>query len=412
MEKGEVVEVVLLDKDNNVLVDAKEFGLDVVKANTIQETFFVKQEELKGFQDSYLSIIKSEITDELSEEAKALRNKLVKYRTGVDKIHAAEKSFYLQAGKFVDALKHKIQAPGISMETNLKEIEDHQKNIEKAKLEKLQQERESALAPYVESTEGRDLCSMDVDVWEAYLFMQKTKFEKAQEEEKALEAQRQAELAKLKVLETRRNETRPYANLKEVTDEILNDLSDEGYETLLEELKALKVAEDKKQADIVAENERLKAIQAEKDKEAEKLAKIRSERTKTLTPYAVYIRDWDKTLALDDKGFEAELKNLARAHSDQVAFEKEKADAQYEAMQKKLAIEAEENRLAISKKLEEDKIAEEKARVLALSKKSEGDQIKAWIDTFELPKATIDNDVTKDITERFEGFVKWAKGLV
>ena len=75
MKKGEIVEVVLLDKDNNVLVDAKEFGLDVVKANTIQETFFIKQEELKGFQDSYLSIINSEITDELSKEAKDLRNK-------------------------------------------------------------------------------------------------------------------------------------------------------------------------------------------------------------------------------------------------------------------------------------------------------------------------------------------------
>ena len=67
-------------------------------------------------------------------------------------------------------------------------------------------------------------------------------------------------------------------------------------------------------------------------------------------------------------------------------------------------------REAENKRLEGIKAeADAKAKLAA---ESESVQIKAWIDSFTLPASTVDNGVTKDIKEKFEGFKAWASGLI
>ena len=186
----------------------EEYGVSLQVALGIQSAFQLKIDEYNAFHEAYLQLINSEITEELSAQAKAMRNKLVKVRTGVDKIHKFEKSYYKQVGDLCDTLKHKVQANGIDMESNLKEIEDHQENINKALKATLQLEREKELSKYVEDVVGRDLASMEVDVWAGFLLLKKTEFEQreiqelvAREAEVAAEKKAAIQLARVEEIQ-------------------------------------------------------------------------------------------------------------------------------------------------------------------------------------------------------------------
>jgi hypothetical protein len=154
-------------KESGLIADINldELGIELSSAMNIQASFMPTFEEYKGYQEMYALIIKSEITPELCEQAKALKNKLVKVRTSIDRIHKSEKAYYLAASKFIDSLKNKLQEPGKLMEDNLKEIYEFYERQEEERLAKLQTERQELLSAYVDDAQDRDLKSMDEDVW-------------------------------------------------------------------------------------------------------------------------------------------------------------------------------------------------------------------------------------------------------
>lgn len=171
-------------------IDPKEFGLDEVQVVTIEQAFAPKIAERDGLTEIYQQVITKELTPELCSEAKQIRLKLVKVRTGIAEIHKTQKAFFLAAGRFVDAWKNKETAPVEQMESNLEQIENHFINIEKERIAKLEADRTAQLQQYTDII-PMSLGLMQDDVFNAYLASQK----KANEDRIA--AEKQAELDRI-----------------------------------------------------------------------------------------------------------------------------------------------------------------------------------------------------------------------
>ena len=122
-------------------VDPKEYGLDKDKARNIEKAFLPKIAERNGLVTIYEQILTAEITPELTDNAKSVRLKLVKVRTGIAEIHRTQKAFFRAAGLFVDAWKNKETLPVTQMEEKLFEIEDYYSKIEREKLDAVENDR-------------------------------------------------------------------------------------------------------------------------------------------------------------------------------------------------------------------------------------------------------------------------------
>ena len=180
------------NKNEVIVIDPKDYGLEKQNVVSIEEAFAPKIAEREALVEVYTNIISKEMSPELAIEAKEARLKLVKVRTGIATIHKTQKSFFLAAGRFVDAWKNKETEPVSQMEEGLKAIEDHFENIEREKLAQLQKERVAELSKYVDGADERELSGMDEDVWLAFLETKKKAHEDRlkQAEEERLERER------------------------------------------------------------------------------------------------------------------------------------------------------------------------------------------------------------------------------
>ncbi len=181
---------------NIAVIDPKEYGLVPEQVRPIEQAFMPKIVERDGLKKIYERIIVKELTPELCSEARELRLKLVKVRTGIADIHKTQKAYFLAAGRYVDAWKNKETLPVVQMEENLNAIEKHFENIEKAKKEALKAERITELAKYETDGSLINLGDMSDDIWNNYFSGVKLQYEKRKEEErKAEEARIAAEKA-------------------------------------------------------------------------------------------------------------------------------------------------------------------------------------------------------------------------
>jgi hypothetical protein len=152
-----------------VRIDPKEFGLEEKSVKTIEAAFAPKIAEREGFVKVYETLITGELTPELCVDAKALRNKLVKVRTGIAEVHKTQKAFFLASGKFVDAWKNKETLPVSQMEEKLSDIEKHFENIEAQRVFKLAEERTVKLSAYEPEMIIPNIGEMDESVWTNFL---------------------------------------------------------------------------------------------------------------------------------------------------------------------------------------------------------------------------------------------------
>lgn len=173
-----------------VKIDPKEYGLESDQVATIEQAFAPKIAERDGLVEIYQQVITKELTPELCAEARQIRMKLVKVRTGIAEIHKTQKAFFLAAGRFVDAWKNKETAPVEQMEENLEKIENHFINLEKERIAKLEAERIEQLRQYTEII-PMSLGLMQEDVFQAYLSSQKKAYEDR------IAAEKQAELDRI-----------------------------------------------------------------------------------------------------------------------------------------------------------------------------------------------------------------------
>lgn len=273
-----------------IKINAQDFGIEPQKEDELIGNLKQIQYERNVLENQYNEVIKMNIEDlKTSKIAKELRLKIRDNRTkGIETWHKTTKNFFLKGSQFVDAVKNKEIAINERMESNLEQIEKYFENLEKQKIEKLQQERIELITPFIENTSNLNLGNMEQDVFEAYLTAKKNAYndrieakrieeleriEKQKAEAEAIEKQR-LENEKLKA-EAELREKEIKAERKKQADILAKERAEaeaklkaeiEAKEKIEAELKA------KKDAEIKAENEKLESEKLLK-KEAEKLAK-------------------------------------------------------------------------------------------------------------------------------------------
>lgn len=133
------------------------------------------------------------------------------------KIHKEQKSFYLNAGRYVDGWKntHKFATDGI--EEKLKEIEEHQERKIQAELKAKREARENELRQYDVETFPHDLATMDDQVYVHYREGVKKNYEAIQQAKKdaaeAEEKRRAAEAEEKRILKERLTENERKAEI-------------------------------------------------------------------------------------------------------------------------------------------------------------------------------------------------------
>lgn len=209
------------------------------------------------------------------------------------------------------------------------------------------------------------------------------------------------------VTQNRISEVSKYAEINRIDFE---NLADETFNSFLlglkstydAKIKAEKELEEKRIADLKAESEKIEAQRIENERlkaEADKREKeIEIERKKQAEILAKQKAESERIAKL-----EAEKQSKIQAEKDaqlkKEREEKEKIEAELKA-KKQAELRAESERL---EKEKQSKIEAEKAKKAPIKK-----QMKVWVDSFSIAEINIQNEKQKLITEKFEGFKKWA----
>ena len=254
-------------------VDPKEFGLQENEVQSIEAAFMPKIVERNSLKEIYELLLTKEITPELCQEAKVVRLKLVKVRTGIADIHKTQKAFFLAAGRFVDAWKNKETLPVTQMEDKLLEFEEYYERIEAAKVAELQKQRADELSQYQEAGAfiPENLGTLSDEVYGNYLLGVKTAFNQKKEAER-LATEAEAERIR-KEAEEREAQRLENIRLKEEAEKMEAELKAERVKAE-EERKAQEEKEAKERAEREAKEKAEReaheaALKAEREKAAE-----------------------------------------------------------------------------------------------------------------------------------------------
>jgi len=280
-------------------IKPENFGLEQKEANQLLGGIDIISAELQVLKDAYVDVIELEITTENLPVFKDLRKNFTKNRTSREKLRKVKKSYFLNGGRFVDAVFKNIDAECDLMESKLLEAEKFFENQEKAKALALNEARKDRLMPYVIDTLGLDFSEFSDEDFDDYLLGKKTRFENAKAEAEAeairIENERLAEIERQKAIEAENAKLKAEAEEKEKALEkeraealakqkaIQAEADKKALEEKAKQDAILKAEQDakakleaelqaKKDAEIKAENERLAKEKADK-LEADKLAK-------------------------------------------------------------------------------------------------------------------------------------------
>lgn len=257
------------------IIKAEEFGLDALKVAPIEQAFAPAIIERNALIESYEALILGELTPKLAVEAKTLRLKLVKVRTSIASIHKTQKEYSLSMGRFIDAWKNKETEPVSQMEAKLSEIETYFEKLEAEKLAKLKAERIEKLSTVCDNASIFSVELMTDEAFDSLFEGQKLAKEakiKAIEEARLL-ADKEAEQRRLDEIENQKR-----IEAQRVENEKLKLEAEKKEAALLEERRA----NEKKEADIKAENERKQKelndkLEAERKANELKEAKVKAE---------------------------------------------------------------------------------------------------------------------------------------
>ena len=259
---------------------ATEYGLTIEKAEKIETSFKPIIIERDGLMPVYENILKAELTPELTKQAKELRLRLVKLRTSTDRIHKDEKTFFLAAGRFVDAWKNKNVTVISEMEIRLSEIENYYINLEKSRLEQLKAERTAELIPFLGQFEQipANIETFTESVYTNYksgLISAYNMRKKADAEAEQLTCENER---KQKLYTERRLELAALKNFWKPEYIFTIDTNEADYNELLQNLHNSKNDYEIAQEQIRLENERLKKeAEIEAEKQRKELEKVKAE---------------------------------------------------------------------------------------------------------------------------------------
>jgi hypothetical protein len=274
-------------KNEMIVVDMAQYGLEELKAAEIRKDFDAVLKIAVELESAFNEVVAKPISAAVCAEAKALRLKFGKVRTGISEVHKERKAFYLSGGRAVDGLKNAYTHAVEGNEARLLEIEKHFENIEKERLQKLTDERCAVCAKFELDGSMMSLGLMTEDVWVNYIAGVELQFKVRKEAEAKAEAERieneRAEAAERERIRLENIHLKADAEAREkAAKEEAEERAREEYSRLTKEAAERKEREEKAEDERQARLKEQARIAAEREierKEAEaKLSAERAER--------------------------------------------------------------------------------------------------------------------------------------
>ena len=366
-------------EENNVEL----FGIEPAKAKEMVEGLGSTLADREVLKNAYIDVIELDITSENLATFKELRLKLVKNRTSIETWHKNNKAFYLAGGRFVDAIKNKEIEVNKEMESKLLEGEKFFENQEKEKARLLNEERIEIIRPYIDDVSGLDFSDFSDENFDDFVLGKKTRYNERIEAEKQMKIEAENEAVMLKLHNERSTTLLPYWNF------ILEADKDRNWGAFDEETfqSCLKMYQERKNV-FDAENEKIRVENARLQKEAEA-----------------------KEKALEKERAEAKAKQDAIELKAKQEREKAEAERKIEADKQK-AIQDKKDAEIAKLKAEKEKEAKEliakDKEAKELAKAPVKKQLSVWVNSFELPNTEVENELSKEIKDKFEAFKKWS----
>lgn len=413
-----------------------------------------------------LKVTSVEQVDEM-KQARDGRLALQKVRTGADKKRKELKEESNKYNKAVQEVYNWIESEIKPMEEYL-ELQEKFKEVQEAKMkaERLI-ERQKELAQWDYSDTFTDLLNMPEDTYSTFKIgvegAYNARIESERKAEEARIAEENAKIARRERFEKRNNELSIYwATMKTFPDNSnfnYTDATEEEYQVFLEAAKKDKSDFEAKQEEQRIENERLKAEAKEKEI-------LHAKRSAEMRPYMVLIRDWNGMINMPEEEYQQLLSDIKRGESERIDFEKkQEAKREQEAKKRGEKIvnhlkecgyaetvggyssgehfigehhymftgnDAEMNqvieginkqvelvKMRLELKLEKERQEKEqkekeqaKKEADKLAKAPVKNQLTAWVNSFELPSTSVDNELSKSIIAKFEAYKNWAKSEI
>ena len=377
--------------ENQLVKIVTESGLEQTKAQVLL-TNFQNYFEIAAEWETKIDSLNVTDVSQVAEMkmAREARLFLAKKRIDVDKTRKQLGESALREKQTIDAIAKVLTNLIIPIEEKAEQIEKFKELKEAAELAQRTSERIELLMPFNVAVDSNFIGSMPDAAFQSFLTGLKVEKEQKEAAEKQAELDRiikeKADAERKVRFEVRNKElsiywaTMPgkYSNVN------YTDLLEGEYQIMLTDAKNAKLAEDEKQAEIKAENERLKKEAKEKEDSLE------IERKKQVDEFAKQKADADAKLkAANDekKRLEDEVKVKNKAEQD--AIDKE--------------------------------IADQKARLKAekeAAKAPDRERLNLWVDSMVIKGIGTENlnresvQIANEIMTKFSTFKNWAKTQV
>jgi len=439
-KQTEQLEVTVIPKDE---IEKYVTGIPTERAANLKKAFAPIIDLMEEYEQEYNQIVSIDTwTPEDAKEARKLRLKYVKVRTGADNAHKEVKSDLLLQTKAIDGMRAIIRATVSGKEDQLAEIENYIENRRKEEIKAKQEERELALSDYGVTNFPETLGEMEDDQWERYFTETRNEYlkQKKAEEEAALAKERTNKILRYASY-VENFDVIDFAKLSEKEFNALYESAKEKFEKAEEEMARLKA--EKEEADRRAEMQ-AKAAE-EKLREEQEKARIEQERIDQLLSFRVkslmdvsYDGDVVKyngkrlvtkknLLAMDEREFEEfttqhneEVQEKRREQAKKEAEERrirEKEEARIKAQREEIAkqkseMEARQKALAEAEKKREEELFEgndDKEKLLSIARQfreqelptfttTEGKQVERSIRTY---LSALSDKIEQKVTELF-----------
>lgn len=149
-------------------IQPTDYGLSPEKAQNISMRFSPKELEFNALIQRYNTILTMDL-DEALNDALALKKDYIAIENSINEIHKAEKGFYLNGGRFVDAQKNRFIVHITEHKKKLDEIIKYKELQKKAELKAIADARHEELNKYMSDSSHIDVSSMSEEVYQAFL---------------------------------------------------------------------------------------------------------------------------------------------------------------------------------------------------------------------------------------------------
>lgn len=168
------------------IIQPTDYGLSTEKAQNISMRFSPKELEFNALVQRYNTVLTMDL-DEALNDALALKKDYISIEKSINEIHKAEKDFYLNGGRFVDAQKNRFIVHITEHKKKLDEIIKYKELQKKAELKAIADARHLELNKYMSDSSHIDVSSMSEEVYQAFLSVKIKEWQDAEELKKSNE---------------------------------------------------------------------------------------------------------------------------------------------------------------------------------------------------------------------------------